>query len=114
MDLQRWHLKPRRVDTCLWHREGQHDQPGTCSASGHQSGDDTCSGNCEVLQRATDASAGERVATDLKSSFAAFAFVLSFIHVISTSDTDSDTDFGAVESNFDSKTVLRKTARLRL
>lgn len=93
---------------------GSHDQHGVCAASGHQPGDDTCSGNCEVLQRATDASAGERVATDLKSSYAALAFVLSFVHVISTSDTDNGTDFGAAESNFDSKTVLRKTARLRL
>ncbi len=91
-----------------------HEQHSGCVASDHHTGEDDCSGNCEILQRATSTGVAERSAEQLIVSFA--ALVIASKTILDTQDNRSDTPLSGrlVGLNSDSKTVLRKTARLRL
>jgi len=93
---------------------GPQEQHGGCAASHHHTGEDECSGNCETLQRATSTGAAERSADQLIVSSA--ALVIASKTILDTQNNHSDTAVASrpAELKSDSKTVLRRTARLRL
>lgn len=93
---------------------GSQDQDGGCAASHYHTGEDECSGNCDILQRATSSGVAERSAEQLILSFV--TLVIASNTILDTQDNRSDTAVSSrpAELKSDSKTVLRKTARLRL
>lgn len=93
---------------------GSHEEHGACAASGHGSDQATCSGNCEILQRVTETNAAERSAAELQVSFTALAIVTKPVLATQGHRSDSAVSSRPVQTKSDSKTVLRKTARLRL
>ena len=86
-----------------------------CHAGKQDAGHTVCSGNCDTLQRLSDAGVTERSSTDLKTSYASLVLALSFALVIlDDRDTSTDANLTPLDSISDSKTVLRRTSRLRL
>ena len=91
-----------------------HGQHAACVSGVPERGDNACSGDCETLQRVAKVSVAERTPIDMEVSFAAFVFALSVAVVAVAHDAVPDGQLRPVVSILDSKTVLRKTARLRL
>ena len=91
-----------------------HEQHGGCAESHHRTGEDECSGNCEVLQRVSGTGVSERSVEHLIVSFAALVIVSNIILDSQSSRSGAAVSSKPVGLNSDSKTVLRKTARLRL
>jgi hypothetical protein len=90
-------------------------QNADCHAGKHDIGHEVCSGNCDTLPPVAKAGAAERSTIDLKASYTSLVLVLSFVFVIlDDSEASANASLTCLESNSDSKTVLRQISRLRL
>lgn len=94
--------------------EGSQGEQTACPSASHDAGHDTCSGNCESLQRVINTSVSERSTPDFDASFATLVFGLSLVAAVSADSSSPILIVSPIESNADSQTVLRMTARLRL
>jgi hypothetical protein len=93
------------------HSHGQHVD---CHAGQNDTDHAVCSGDCDTLQRVASADAPERFAPTFSVSYVALLFALNFAAVARDNRSSVKVADESIESDSDSKTVLRRTARLRL
>lgn len=89
-----------------------HSQHVDCHSGQQHTSHSVCSGDCDTLQRVAEAGTPERSGTDFKAPYVALA--LNFVFCAQDDTSQADISNRYVESFSDSKTVLRRTARLRL
>ena len=93
---------------------GSHKQHTECGSVQHSPERSACSSNCDLLQRVTLQSTGDRAWADVKESLIVITGVLTDAVFTLGSEPESPPRFTPVALNQGSKFVLRKTARLRL
>ena len=94
--------------------EGSHRRHAECLAGQHDTGHAMCAGECDILQRVSNTNAAEHSTTQLQASFAVLALAITYAHVALVDGAAPELRTGDIESISDSRSVLRKTARLRL
>ena len=90
--------------------DGHANHAGCADETGHAE----CSGDCDTLQRVSNFSTTERVSADAAVVYDAITAVLGCMHVATAGRDAPAMAFDDFQPNSDSKSVLRKTARLRL
>ncbi len=91
-----------------------HSQHVNCHSGQQDTSHSVCSGVCDTLQRVAEAGTPERSGTDFKAPYVALVLALNIVFCAQDDESFADINNRYVESFSDSKTVLRRTARLRL
>lgn len=91
-----------------------HGQHADCHSGQQEAGHSVCSGDCDTLQRTTAAGTPERTVSEFNTFYPLLVFVLNLTLVAQVTESAPDIGSGNSGPLFDSKTVLRQTARFRL
>jgi len=89
-------------------------QHADCYAGQQGNGHSACPGDCDTTQRTAAASAPERSVSDSKSVYPAIVFAVSLVLASLIDESAPGIGTDRLVLFFDSKSVLRQTARLRL
>ncbi len=93
---------------------GAHEQASRCDSGDHNPNQDSCSKDCNTLQRVTSQSTVERTSLELETSFAAIVDSLNDPLVVHAGNAIRTIKLRPVDLRQDSKSVLHTSARLRL